>query len=127
MSSIFKVGRNDLCPCGSGKKYKKCCMTKAPPSETPLQIQNHEEHFPYCAHCGKPISGSEVHNTKQMTAGTEKKEVTVTLPFCSRLCELYFELEYHSQFMPSDEIIDHLTEFHGYTLDELMEALTSLS
>lgn len=20
-----KVGRNDLCPCGSGKKYKKCC------------------------------------------------------------------------------------------------------
>lgn len=21
-----KVGRNDPCPCGSGKKYKKCCM-----------------------------------------------------------------------------------------------------
>jgi preprotein translocase subunit SecA len=20
-----KVGRNDVCPCGSGKKYKKCC------------------------------------------------------------------------------------------------------
>lgn len=20
-----KIGRNDLCPCGSGKKYKKCC------------------------------------------------------------------------------------------------------
>lgn len=24
-SSSGKVGRNDLCPCGSGKKYKKCC------------------------------------------------------------------------------------------------------
>ena len=23
--SIGKVGRNDPCPCGSGKKYKKCC------------------------------------------------------------------------------------------------------
>ncbi len=23
-----KVGRNDPCPCGSGKKYKKCCMKK---------------------------------------------------------------------------------------------------
>lgn len=23
-----KVGRNDPCPCGSGKKYKKCCMAK---------------------------------------------------------------------------------------------------
>jgi len=21
-----KVGRNDVCPCGSGKKYKKCCI-----------------------------------------------------------------------------------------------------
>ncbi len=24
-----KVGRNDPCPCGSGKKYKKCCEGKA--------------------------------------------------------------------------------------------------
>jgi hypothetical protein len=24
-----KVGRNDPCPCGSGKKYKKCCAKKA--------------------------------------------------------------------------------------------------
>jgi len=23
-----KVGRNDPCPCGSGKKYKKCCLLK---------------------------------------------------------------------------------------------------
>ena len=23
-----KIGRNDLCPCGSGKKYKKCCLRK---------------------------------------------------------------------------------------------------
>jgi len=24
----MKVGRNDPCPCGSGKKYKKCCLNK---------------------------------------------------------------------------------------------------
>jgi len=23
--SVTKIGRNDPCPCGSGKKYKKCC------------------------------------------------------------------------------------------------------
>ena len=23
-----KVGRNDQCPCGSGKKFKKCCLKK---------------------------------------------------------------------------------------------------
>ena len=22
------VGRNDQCPCGSGKKYKKCCLNE---------------------------------------------------------------------------------------------------
>lgn len=22
-----KIGRNDPCPCGSGKKFKKCCYT----------------------------------------------------------------------------------------------------
>ena len=22
------IGRNDPCPCGSGKKYKKCCLMK---------------------------------------------------------------------------------------------------
>jgi len=24
----MKIGRNDPCPCGSGKKYKKCCLLK---------------------------------------------------------------------------------------------------
>ncbi len=27
-SASPQVGRNDLCPCGSGKKYKRCCMGK---------------------------------------------------------------------------------------------------
>ena len=25
---MMKIGRNDLCPCGSGKKYKNCCLRK---------------------------------------------------------------------------------------------------
>ena len=27
-TAATKVGPNDPCPCGSGKKYKKCCMQK---------------------------------------------------------------------------------------------------
>ena len=23
----YKIGRNDPCPCGSGKKYKNCCLS----------------------------------------------------------------------------------------------------
>lgn len=30
----MKIGRNDPCPCGSGKKYKKCCLLK--------ENQNHD-------------------------------------------------------------------------------------
>ncbi|MHC4946545.1 MAG: YecA family protein, partial [Planctomycetota bacterium] len=31
-----KVGRNAPCPCGSGKKYKKCCLGKRDPEEKGL-------------------------------------------------------------------------------------------
>jgi len=27
-NAFNKIGRNELCVCGSGKKYKKCCLTK---------------------------------------------------------------------------------------------------
>ncbi len=29
---MTKIGRNAPCPCGSGKKYKKCCIDKTPPA-----------------------------------------------------------------------------------------------
>lgn len=25
---MTKIGRNDQCPCGSGRKYKRCCLEK---------------------------------------------------------------------------------------------------
>lgn len=31
-----QIGRNDPCPCGSGRKYKKCCIGKAPRHTTLL-------------------------------------------------------------------------------------------
>ncbi len=46
-----KVGRNDPCPCGSGKKHKKCCEGKVVSkkfkaevlSNTPVQPQITQE------------------------------------------------------------------------------------
>lgn len=34
-----KIGRNDPCPCGSGKKYKKCCLGK----ESPIEVEPKKE------------------------------------------------------------------------------------
>ena len=31
-SRSVKIGRNEPCPCGSGKKYKKCCGVNGPPT-----------------------------------------------------------------------------------------------
>lgn len=34
---MVKIGRNNTCPCGSGKKYKKCCLNdprKSPQAES---------------------------------------------------------------------------------------------
>lgn len=35
----MKIGRNELCPCGSGKKYKKCCFCNSTTSSTGLPRQ----------------------------------------------------------------------------------------
>ncbi|SBW10999.1 SEC-C motif domain protein (fragment) [uncultured delta proteobacterium] len=36
---MTKIGRNDACPCGSGKKYKHCCLAQANAREQLLQEQ----------------------------------------------------------------------------------------
>src|SRR5271165_4061784 len=35
--NMAKIGRNDLCLCGSGKKYKKCCLSLDEAKPTPPQ------------------------------------------------------------------------------------------
>ncbi|MBX9837795.1 MAG: SEC-C domain-containing protein [Silvanigrellaceae bacterium] len=36
-----KIGRNDRCPCGSGLKYKKCCLSLSTPiSKKIATLQN---------------------------------------------------------------------------------------
>jgi len=36
---IRKIGRNDPCPCGSGLKYKKCCMNKPGGTYEPIDVK----------------------------------------------------------------------------------------
>jgi tetratricopeptide (TPR) repeat protein len=50
MAHMPKTGRNDPCPCGSGQKYKRCCLQKdqaangaAPALATPAKAQEREE------------------------------------------------------------------------------------
>jgi methionyl aminopeptidase len=43
-SPVNKIGRNDSCPCGSGKKYKKCCLGKVPPPAPDYEEIYRREH-----------------------------------------------------------------------------------
>lgn len=36
----MKIGRNEPCYCGSGKKYKKCCLNKE--NNNNNSIENHD-------------------------------------------------------------------------------------
>jgi methionyl aminopeptidase len=59
-----KIGRNDPCPCGSGEKYKKCCLhkeKKIPETLSGLYLQKHgirlknEEDVEKIAEAGKLV------------------------------------------------------------------------
>jgi len=39
MTEPMKINRNDPCPCGSGKKYKKCCLGKPADKPGPQSMQ----------------------------------------------------------------------------------------
>lgn len=46
----MEIGRNDLCPCGSGKKYKKCCINSPIRKVTnvnTIPIENSKSNFEY--------------------------------------------------------------------------------
>jgi hypothetical protein len=40
-----KIGRNDPCPCGSGKKYKKCCLEKEGSIDDDSKLENDNVSF----------------------------------------------------------------------------------
>ena len=41
----MRTGRNDPCPCGSGKKYKYCCLNKKDKSPMILTKEVYEKDF----------------------------------------------------------------------------------
>ena len=50
----MKIGRNDSCPCGSGKKYKKCCLDRLMMYTLRVQHRQHENFY-----CTVDLSGDE--------------------------------------------------------------------
>jgi methionyl aminopeptidase len=43
-NDAIKIGRNDPCPCGSGKKYKRCCLNAKNPKPVNLEKLYHQKY-----------------------------------------------------------------------------------
>jgi tetratricopeptide (TPR) repeat protein len=58
-----KIGRNNLCPCGSGNKYKRCCMAKdeaaarerLAAANAAAMAQETYEHSGLCDYCSNEL------------------------------------------------------------------------
>ncbi len=79
----MKIGRNDPCPCGSGKKYKKCCLDKQSHSsrDIPPEVKNQFEKIQALQDqirkqqgLGRPII-SCVHNGYRIVATSAQSRV----------------------------------------------------
>jgi len=77
----MKVGRNQPCPCGSGKKYKKCCLDK----EEKFNSISYDKH--YFELKGKNAE-SFVHNLAQKSFLTDWCYLNPKLPNGKELCDL---------------------------------------
>lgn len=79
MILMSKIGRNEQCPCGSGKKYKKCCICK--------MEDTNEVHPQYFQLKGKNAE-EVVHELAQKTFFTDWCFLNPKLPGGKELCDL---------------------------------------
>ena len=73
-----KVGRNDPCPCGSGKKYKNCCINKPIQKSLPFKAKLLSQ--------PKPVDlmsrtfGGMIAEAEKLAQGMEKPENSPEAP-----------------------------------------------
>ena len=69
--AMAKIGRNEPCPCGSGKKHKRCCLA-APPAGEPTGtnvVALTESHHEICPCCIDELNERADHVLHELLAG----------------------------------------------------------
>ncbi len=75
---MAKPGRNDPCPCGSGQKYKRCCLAKDQEVESAAlkaaadaraaEVAQHEHDHLECDFCGRSADDEDDELTRDSNA-----------------------------------------------------------
>lgn len=84
---IEKVGRNDPCPCGSGKKYKSCCLQKQQQKVSSLGGRKFT---------AKVLSGGGVYKVQQQPQAADPAEMKAMVDYTT-LMERSFGEALHGQ------------------------------
>ncbi len=64
------IGRNDPCPCGSGKKYKQCCMSKPKPPRFKAKLLSQPKQIDLMSR----TFGERIQAADQFIEGLEEKK-----------------------------------------------------
>lgn len=94
---MAKVGRNQPCPCGSGKKYKQCCLAKDEAAAAATREQQHRDapSPPVRAprNAGLPVVDDDSHPLDQLSNGIvdliDAEEFDEAGRLCQRLLDEY--------------------------------------
>lgn len=98
----MKIGRNELCPCGSGKKYKKCCLSKAK-EDTDKLIDPFTYHDNYIH--TKKVKATRI-NKKLLNIHDNKKNLSI-----KSIIDDYLEI--------MNYILDYATKNNLHTLEQI--------
>lgn len=103
-----KVGRNDLCFCGSGKKYKKCCMNK--------NIEDKLDTLEFIDRC---IARAEWYDENEMIK-KELKELRRAWFFVSDICrnENIKTIKEYDEKYEGYNILSNWIQYYDNLLDE---------
>ncbi|WP_019913647.1 SEC-C domain-containing protein [Paenibacillus sp. HW567] len=113
---MSKVGRNELCPCGSGKKYKRCCLDKEKSAvESILRMVTTEE---ASGHVAADIQ-QEIEQPVQAAATRPESKLTLTKLKKMVARELKWEHPAHEQL--ALELIESMR--NQYERELIFEAL----
>ena len=69
---MANIGRNDLCPCGSGNKYKRCCLGAPPLTRTTVTTSegaSQPSQIELCDCCVDDLNDRADHVLDELLAG----------------------------------------------------------
>lgn len=106
----MKIGRNDICPCGSGLKYKKCCMKNDSTSAIPKNDCSVDEIISFLE-----IGLKNINTVNSKVSNISVKQIKI-LNGKTLECQFYAETE--NSIDVKAEISSVMGALHGFFKDD---------